>query len=151
MSAYYFAYGSNMNPQRMADRGLRVDAIRGAVLDGVRLAFDKRAQAHPRSGHARLAFERRAHVQGVLYRLRDREEIRAMDPFETAPVSYSRDVVVVDAGGERIPAWTYFANAAVIRAGLAPERAYLNHLLAGRPYLSRDYYDALCRIRCVDD
>ncbi len=45
-----------------------------------------------------------------------------MDPFEAAPVNYSRDVVVVESDGERVAAWTYFANAAVVRHGLRPER-----------------------------
>ena len=74
-----------------------------------------------------------------------------MDPFEAAPVNYSRDVVVVEAEGTRVAAWTYFANPAVLRPTLRPERSYLEHLLAGRDYLSAPYFEWLSRTACVDD
>jgi len=151
LTRFYFAYGSNMNPARVAARGLRFDWVNRAVLNGVRLTFDKQSREHPRGGHANLTFDRVSKSEGVLYRLRDAQEINRMDPFEAAPVNYSRDVVIVDSGGERVAAWTYFANAAVIRAGLRPERSYLDHLLAGRDYLSPQYFAWLSGTACVDD
>src|SRR4051812_31770895 len=102
-----------MNPRRVAARGLRVDAIRPAALGGVRLTFDKQSREHPRCGHANLTFDRYARAEGALYRLRCEEDIRRMDRYEAAPINYSRDMVVVESEGERIAAWTYFANAAV--------------------------------------
>jgi gamma-glutamylcyclotransferase (GGCT)/AIG2-like uncharacterized protein YtfP len=151
VSRFYFAYGSNMNPQRVAARGLRFDRVCGAALDDVRLAFDKQSPEYPGCGHANLSFERRSRVEGVLYRLRDGEEIAQMDAFERTPINYSRDIVVVTVDGTRVAAWTYFANPSVTRAGLRPERAYLEHLLAGQPYLSPHYFERLNRVRCVDD
>jgi len=151
VSRFYFAYGSNMNPARVAARGLRFDEIIGARLDGMSLAFDKQSREHPQSGHANLAFARGASVEGVLYMLRDDAEIERMDRFERAPINYSRDIVVVTTARKRVAAWTYFANPAVTRAGLRPERAYLEHLLAGQPYLSNAYFERLRSIRCVDD
>lgn len=151
MTRYYFAYGSNMNPARMTARGLRFDRIANATLAGVRLTFDKQSREHPRSGHANLTFDRASRAEGVLYRLQDAREIHRMDPFEAAPVNYSRDVVVVESDGECVAAWTYFANAAVIRNGLRPERSYLDHLLAGREYLSPLYFAWLSGTACVDD
>lgn len=151
MTRFYFAYGSNMNPARVTARGLRFDHVSNAVLAGVRLTFDKQSREHPRSGHANLTFDRTSNSEGVLYRLRDAQEICRMDPFEAAPVNYSRDVVIVEAEGERVAAWTYFANAAVIRPALRPERRYLEHLLAGRDYLSAHYFEWLSSTACVDD
>jgi cation transport regulator ChaC len=151
VSRYYFAYGSNMNPARVAQRGLRFDEVRSATIDGVRLTFDKQSREHPHCGHANLAFAPGARTEGVLYRLDSNSEIERMDRFEAAPVNYSRDVVWVHTDDGELTAWTYFANAAVIRAGLRPERIYLNHLLAGRDYLSAAYFDWLSRVACVDD
>ena len=151
MPRFYFAYGSNMNPARVTARGLRFDQVSRAVLSGVRLSFDKQSREHPRSGHANLTFDRASRSEGVLYRLRDAHEICRMDSFENAPVNYSRDVVIVESDGERVAAWTYFANVAVIRPGLRPERSYLDHLLAGRDYLSPRYFAWLSGIACVDD
>jgi cation transport regulator ChaC len=151
VSRYYFAYGSNMNPARVAQRGLRFDEVRSATIDGVRLTFDKQSREHPHCGHANLAFAPGARTEGVLYRLDSNSEIERMDRFEAAPVNYSRDVVWVHTDDGELAAWTYFANAAVLRAGLRPERMYLNHLLAGRDYLSAAYFDWLSRVACVDD
>ena len=151
MSRYYFAYGSNMNPARVAQRGLRFDEVRNATIGGVRLTFDKQSREHPHSGHANLTFAPGARTEGVLYRLDSAAEIQRMDRFEAAPINYSRDVVWVHADDGELAAWTYFANAAVIRGGLRPERSYLNHLLAGRDHLSAAYFDWLSRVPCVDD
>ncbi len=151
MTQYYFAYGSNMNPARVSARGLKFDRVSGATIRGVRLTFNKQSREHPSSGHANLTFDRTSHSEGVLYRLRDADEIGLMDPFEAAPVNYSRDVVLVESEGARVAAWTYFANAAVIRQGLRPERGYLDHLLAGREYLTPSYFAWLRETACVDD
>lgn len=151
MPEFYFAYGSNMDPARVATRGLRFDRACNAVLEGVQLTFDKQSRDHARGGHANLTFDRAARAEGVLYHLAAPDDIARMDIFEAAPVNYSRDIVVVSANGRDVVAWTYFANAAVIRTGLRPERAYLNHLLAGRCYLSREYFQWLSRTPCVDD
>ena len=66
-----------------------------------------------------------------------------MDPFENAPINYSREVVEVQTHRGVVPAWTFFANDAVRVADARPEQAYLAHLLAGRPFLSDAWYARL--------
>lgn len=150
MVARYFAYGSNMNPDRVRERGIRfVDAV-GAVLGGYRLRFDKSSSVHPGVGHASIHIERAARVEGVLYYLDGPGEIEKMDRFERTPINYSRDIVVVDTVGGPETTWTYFANPAVCVSGLKPPRSYLAHLLAGREFLSRDYFAMLERWECGD-
>jgi gamma-glutamylcyclotransferase (GGCT)/AIG2-like uncharacterized protein YtfP len=146
----YFAYGSNMNQQRVRQRGLTVVRAEAARLSGFRLLFDKHAATHRGSGHANLAYHRGGCVEGVLYWLCDEREIVRMDPFEDCPVSYSREVVEVHTAGGLVASWTYFANPAVRRAGLMPSRSYLEHLLAGQPFLSAGYYQMLAAWQCVE-
>ena len=148
---FYFAYGSNMNPARVADRGLRVRNAVGAVLDGVTLRFDKQSRDHAGNGHANLVYAPAERVEGVLYALADTDQIARMDRFENAPINYSRERVVVRTARGELTAWTYFANRAVIVPGLKPTRGYLNHLLAGSAYLSADYHAWLCAVECADD
>ena len=140
--AHYFAYGSNMNPARVRERGLRVRAIRGGRVAGFDLAFDKRSADHA-CGHANLVHRAGAVAEGVLYELHGVDEILRMDPFERAPVNYSREVVTVETATGTVAAWTYFANVAVRRDGMRPDRAYLDHLLRGRPWLSEGWYARL--------
>jgi hypothetical protein len=147
---YYFAYGSNMDPDRVAARGLGVVSIAGAVLDGMDLAFNKRSRDHT-SGHANIVYAPDGRVEGVLYGLRDADQIWRMDRFEKTPVNYSRERVVVRTATGTQSAWTYIANRAVLIDGLKPSRAYLHHLLAGRPYLSPAYYEWLAGSACHDD
>jgi hypothetical protein len=148
---HYFAYGSNMNPLRVATRGLRVSGCRGAQLGNLHLVFDKVGRDHPTCAHANVVYRRGGCVEGVLYQLVEGAEILKMDPFERAPINYSRGVVHVETSDGSVAAWTYFANPGVRRQGLLPERAYLNHLLAGRPYLSESYFQWLQRTRCADE
>jgi gamma-glutamylcyclotransferase (GGCT)/AIG2-like uncharacterized protein YtfP len=148
---FYFAYGSNMNTARVAERGLVVVAAQSAVLGGYRLLFDKHSAAHAGTGHANVVYHPDSVVEGVLYTLADPAEILKMDPFEKAPVNYSRDVVEVETTSGRVATWTYFANAAVRRPGLIPSRSYLDHLLAGEPYLSRTYFRMLSNWACREE
>jgi hypothetical protein len=50
-------------------------------------------------------------------------------------------VVNADSGEETC--WAYQAKPEMIANGLVPSRNYLNHILAGREYLSHQYFDAL--------
>ena len=144
----YFAYGSNMNPGRVRERGIRFTDIAGARLSGYRLEFDKASSRHAGVGHANVVYAPGSWVEGVLYWLAQPREIQKMDPYEHTPINYSRDIVEVEVGDSRFTTWTYFANPAVRQAGLKPPRSYLDHLLAGREFLSAGYYSALAQWDC---
>ena len=47
-----------------------------------------------------------------------------------------------------IPAWVYIANPAVIDDGVLPLKWYLDHLLAGRDFLSPEYVTRLEAVVC---
>jgi len=151
MVARYFAYGSNMNPARVHERGIRFLDTAAATLPGYRLRFDKSSNSHPGVGHASIHLEPDSAVEGVLYYLEAAAEIEKMDRFERTPINYSRDIVVVETRDRVETCWTYFANPAVCVPGLKPPRSYLAHLLAGRDYLSAGYFTMLERWDCRDD
>ena len=149
---FYFAYGSNMDADRVRERGLEFSYCRGASLERFGLRFNKRSRLQEGAGHANIVVAFDEIVEGVLYELSGPEEIWKMDRFEGAPVQYGRDVVevVTRDGGEQISAWTYFGNDAVLSDDLKPPRWYLSHLLAGRPFLSADYLRRLHATRILD-
>ena len=62
-----------------------------------------------------------------------------------------RDSMQIQTEEGALAGWTYFANPAVIVPGLKPPRSYLEHLLAGRPYLSDPYFRMLESWECADD
>ncbi|WP_290538676.1 MULTISPECIES: gamma-glutamylcyclotransferase family protein [Alcanivorax] len=142
---YYFAYGSNMNPGRMAVRGMRYRESMAARLDGWGLAFNKRAHGKQGIAYANIV-PMEGVVEGVLYRLRDHREIERMDPYEGHPVRYRRECLPVLTGAGEIPTWVYIANPDWQADNLKPERWYLNHLLSGRPWLTDSYYRRLLQV-----
>jgi len=144
---YYFAYGSNMNQQRMTVRGLSFsDPVKG-VMPGYRLAFNKKAWDHPSRSYANIVYDPASSVEGVLYRLEDEHQIIKMDPFEGAPRLYSREIFHVETHLGAIPSWVYIANKATIFEGLKPDRWYLDHLLEGRDFLSEEYFSKLTKVQ----
>ncbi|TQV67781.1 gamma-glutamylcyclotransferase [Exilibacterium tricleocarpae] len=151
MSTYYFAYGSNMNPARMATRGMGVVSIQPGRLANLRLSFNMRVANAPGNSHANVVYEAGAEVEGVLYRLTDPAEMVKMDPFESAPRSYSRDIFPIETPAGTVPGWVYIGNQAVLEEGLRPPRDYLEHLLAGRDFLSEPYIARLARTACAGE
>jgi len=147
---WYFAYGSNMNPARVRARGLEFRRVLAGWLPGYQMVFNKQSKDHPDCGHANLvrassgsAYQHVRGAEGVLYELLGESMIVRMDPFERAPINYSREHIFVQSAAGPIATWTYFANPALLRDNLRPSRAYLEHLLAGKPYLSQSYYQML--------
>ena len=147
---HYFAYGSNMNPARVAERGLLASEPRRARLPNFRLRFNKRNVREPGLGHANVVYEQGHDVEGVLYTLAGPDEILKMDPFERAPINYGRDCVLVYPDDEP-PVWTwiYYANRALQEDGLVPPLTYLEHLLAGEAFLSASYVEFLRSFKAV--
>ena len=120
-------------------------------LKGYRLAFNKLSIKYPGAGAANVELDRDGKTEGVIYRLTEPDEIQMMDPFEGYPQHYRREVLPVDTSLGKIYAWVYIANTAYVAEGLRPARWYPDHLLAGRQYLSRGYFDALSQTVCLQD
>lgn len=151
MSDYYFAYGSNMNPVRMATRGMRYRSTQGAQLSGWALRFDKRAADQQGAAFANIVEAEGELVHGVLYHLEAAAEILRMDPFEHWPERYRREKVEVMTSSGPVWTWVYIANTHWRRDGLKPSREYLNHLLSGRPWLPECYFRWLAATKCLAD
>ena len=146
----YFAYGSNMNTERVHERGLATLNVQSGTLPGFRLKFNKGSRILPLSGRANIVQEDSSEVFGVLYRLGSETEIVKMDRFEHAPIDYRRLIVEVQTETGSIPSWTYIANPRAIDDRLQPTRSYLNHLLAGRSMLPDHYVAQLETVSCID-
>jgi len=147
---YYFAYGSNMNPQRMRERGVTFCSREPARLPGQRLAFNKRGLTLPRgAGYANVVPDRHGVVEGALYRM-DRSQLAALDECEGWPRHYRREEMEVErADGSRVTAIVYVAQPGWTRPGLRPTREYLDHLLAGRDVLSPAYQRWLAAVPVI--
>jgi len=146
----YFAYGSNMNAERMRERGVRFCRRERAILEGYRLVFNKIASRDRKEGYANIVKDKDSHVEGVLYEIVD-EDIQKLDRYEGYPCHYDRQKLKVKlAGGETVEAVVYIANEKMTAEGLKPTKEYLNHLLKGRDILSKEYCEKLRNTETID-
>jgi gamma-glutamylcyclotransferase len=152
---WYFAYGSNMNAQRLFEERLKPEGVaRGeriaGRLDGWRLAFNKRARLPPGAGAGNIMPAMSEVVHGTLNLVPPRG-FEILDRYEgVAGGHYERRIVpVVRADtGATIEAVTYVAL--LVGAELRPTRDYLGHLLAGRDLLPAAYYERLGATPTID-
>lgn len=148
--SYYFAYGSNMNSDRMAARDLQVLSSCSCWLEGFGLRFNKRSLREETLAFANVVYAPSERVEGVLYHLATPTEIIKLDRHEGTPVRYSRELFRVQTASSVIPAWTYIANPAVIDNSIKPARWYVEHLLAGKAYLTSEYWDRIDQTICQE-
>ena len=149
---WYFAFGSNMSRKRMQKRGLIWEHILKAKLPNHQLCFNKKAYSIG-EGFANIVKCDGEMVEGVLYKLEEKEQAHILDDFEGTPLHYERKEIFVKCSqfAKPIKAFTYIANAEQIDNELAPSEDYLNHLLDGKRYLSNKYYYWLSQTPTVAD
>lgn len=139
----YFAYGSNMNPERMRERGVNFSNREHAILEEWRLEFNKIASRNSKEGYANIVEDEKSVVEGILYTIQD-SDIEKLDRYEGYPDHYNRIKVRVKLDdGREIETITYIAKPDKVREGLKPSKKYLNHLLKGCDLLSEKYCEWL--------
>lgn len=146
---HYFAYGSNMNPERVRGRNMQFDQHHAGTLHDFRLAFNKRSVKFPGAASANVMVHRGAKTEGVVYKLQHPDQISLMDPYEGYPIRYSRQALPIVCGNSLVDAWVYIANDEFVTTGLKPARWYLEHLLAGKEFLTRSYFQQLTTVECL--
>jgi len=149
---YYFAYGSNMNPERVKGRGVRYKWYKRALLKGYKLAFNKRREKGAAAGTAaaNIVPAEGEVVEGVLYELVEPEiDYRGLDRAEGYPNHYTIEILEVQTeDGKTYPAVVYVAHPSKVEEGLKPTEEYFNHLLEAcrLGILSEEYCQRLRRM-----
>lgn len=145
---YYFAYGSNMNPNRMADRVVDFEIVGLGILHDFELKFNKIAQNKKGIGYANVGWAPGKNVEGVIYQF---ENIALLDKHEGFPKHYNRKILDIMHNQSHLKTWVYIAQENQISNGLLPERSYMGHLLEGKEYLSESYFEELKKVPVIDD
>lgn len=98
---YYFAYGSNLDTDQMAERCPGADLVGKALLPDYTLVFGGHSPNWD-GAPATVVDDQQVDVPGLLYRI-DYREIRLLDKFEGHPVRYERcaEQVLPEDGGTR--------------------------------------------------
>lgn len=139
----YFAYGSNMNPQRMKDREINFSKRELAILKDYKLCFNKQAYRNPNEGYANLIPKKDIVAEGILYEI-DESDIEKLDKLEGYPYHYNKETIRIELSNDKkVNALVYIAKPDKIKDGLKPSKEYLNHLLEGKHLISENYYNFL--------
>ena len=151
MPLWYFAYGSNLDPETFEGRRrMRPRETRPGCLHGYRLVFDL-AVGRGERAVANLAADPDARVHGVAYAI-GRLQALWLDRTEGVPRSYRRVGVSLCANdGERLDGFTYVSERRT--PGRKPSQRYLNLLLRGARHhgLPEDYVAWLRGIELARD
>lgn len=145
----YFAYGSNMNPARMRERGAVFYSRERLTLHGWSLRFHKISRKSPNIGVATIVPDEEGVVEGIIYEV-TMSAIANLDQFEHYPTDYDKVTLRVSYDEVEREILTYIAHPHKTRDGLRPLRSYLEHLLEARDILSEDYYNQLTKVETLD-
>jgi gamma-glutamylcyclotransferase (GGCT)/AIG2-like uncharacterized protein YtfP len=134
-----------MNPAIMRRKKLKYTSRQRATLPGFGLRFNKKSQREklPVSiGFANVVESPGEAVEGVLYELPEQLRHR-LDEVENSPEHYARIEVTVESASGPCTCSTYTALPSQVADDLIPSRNYINHILAAREFLSREYCERL--------
>jgi gamma-glutamylcyclotransferase len=149
MSEYYFAFGSNMNKERMKERNARFAEMQKGIIKDWKLVFNKINSRKDGAGFANIEPEKDSVVEGIIYKVEE-DTLQKLDRFEGVPNHYIREMLKVENDKGVVNCTTYIANPSKIDNSLKPEKSYLNHLLEGKEFLSDGYFFNLKNIETLD-
>jgi len=125
----YFAYGSNLNWQRMRGRCPSSKPIARGILHGWQLEF--RAKHH-KTGVANIFEDKGNKVHGMLYEIEDCEDWQHLDSCEGVPSTYYKKWVEVETRQGTELAITYVMNRKLTPGyNKLPSQEYIAHLAKG--------------------
>jgi gamma-glutamylcyclotransferase len=147
MGMIYFAYGSNMDFNRLNEREISFEFIGLGILEGYALKFNKIASKKSGIGYANIVSQKESKVEGLLFSI---DNIELLDKFEGFPNHYSKEIFKIQYLGNLIDAIVYVASIKRVSNNLKPEREYLNRLLTAKDFLSTEYLSFLENTETID-
>ena len=137
MSVINFAYGRNMDFNKLKERGVLFEFIGLGILENYELKFNKIALNKKGVGYANVVRSKDSKVEGLLFSI---ENIERLDKFEGFPNHHQKEILEIHHSGTLVSAIVYVAVSKMISNNLKPEKSYLSNLLSAKEYLSDEYY-----------
>jgi gamma-glutamylcyclotransferase (GGCT)/AIG2-like uncharacterized protein YtfP len=126
---FYFAYGSNMAPERLQARVPSARKLGVALLRGYRLKFHKSGKDGSAKCDASRTDDVNDQVHGVLYSMLE-SELAVLDGYEGRGHGYERQTATVErAPGEIVDVEIYVATH--LDESMHPFDWYIEHVLRG--------------------
>lgn len=146
----YFAYGSNLHPERLGARIPSSQLLGTADVSGYQLLFHKRGADQSAKCNALYSGDPRHQLLGALFRM-DAAEKPILDEIEGA--GYVVSEVVVTCQGARQKAFMYVAEQHYIDDTLLPYQWYKDFVFHGARYLGfpEQYIQDLIDVAAIAD
>jgi gamma-glutamylcyclotransferase len=149
---YYFAYGSNLHPVRLAERVPSSRHLCTVRLDCHRLAFNKRGRDGSGKCNILCTENPDDYVYGAIFRLLHEEKER-LDHFEGRGKGYRVSQIQIEHDDTLYNCFTYAAQSSHIDNTVLPYDWYRELVILGAEYLAMpdDYIDGFREIECIAD
>jgi gamma-glutamylcyclotransferase len=139
----YFAYGSNMDNDRLFSRIGSADKFDNGTILGKKLLFNKLGQDG--TGKANLINNDDGVVFGILFKVNESDLIK-LDKFE---VGYERKTLKIKSENHGyITAISYLADSC--KDFICPSKEYMDHIINGAYDMSLNYINYLKSINTID-
>jgi len=125
-----FAYGSNINLNRIRARVPSARKINNAVLSGYQLQFNKKSNDGSSKATISSSADKEDRVWGVLYEI-DQAEKSNLDVAEGLGKGYNELMLTLDVDGYKVQASAYVADQNFIDDELVPYDWYIDYILLG--------------------
>jgi len=134
---FYFAYGSNMDPDQMVARCPSALLLGPALLRDWDIAFRYPSTSFPGGGAADIVPSPGLEVWGILWRV-SQEDLLSLDQYEDAPEGYYRQEVRILFQGQQ-PAVTTYMVKNKLPKDMLPTSEYRQIMLRGATRLPAIY------------
>ena len=135
----------------LSERGVEYLSVEKAILKNWQLVFDIMEPEIEGMGYADIIPIDGEVVEGAVFLLKDRKSLKALDRYEGVPEFYLREEVIVELENNiPISCFTYVANPFNTSSNLKPTKAYLQEILAGKPFFSDAYFKKIREIKTLD-
>lgn len=145
---FYFAFGANLSPDVLAQRGIKVFDRFDYQLENAALRFTQPG-FYRNHGYASADAADGEIVYGRMYEILARDAVR-MDYFEGMPYFRAHEKIIQR--NDKLE--FFFYRTTRVRAGLKPTREYLDYILEAyrqMPDITEEYVAALAETEVLDE
>lgn len=147
---YYFAFGSNLDVNRIKGRNVKYIQRIPAILHDYKITFDKQVSGIPGETYANIQSEKDSIVEGAIY-VTDLQGIERLDRAEGIHGNHyiRKEIdVIIKESQKKVRVWVYIAHPSKIVIG-KPSKGYLQYILAGKDVFSESYYQNLTMVETI--
>lgn len=128
---------------------IKVYKAQSASLRGYKLVFNIKDDDIPNIGYANIITSPFSEVEGVLIET-DVQSVSYLDLYENFPVDYTKEMHNIRLkSGIMERAFLYIGNTGRYEEGLKPLDRHLQHILKGKDFMSKAYYQNLLEIDSI--